>query len=85
MIVENQIAFGDKMPVAKTLTRLRAEGLNRHEAIHAIANTLAKHLFEVLHGSDGGRSNDDYYADLTSLTAVRWRQMDRDDAIVDKG
>ncbi|MCK4515029.1 MAG: hypothetical protein KAU31_07210, partial [Spirochaetaceae bacterium] len=33
-IVENQIALNEKAP-KKTLRRLRAEGLDRHDAVHA--------------------------------------------------
>src|SRR5450759_783466 len=35
--VENQIALGNEMPVQGTVQRLMAEGLDRQEAIHAIA------------------------------------------------
>src|ERR1700676_270077 len=35
VVVENQIALGDEMPVQRTVQRLIAEGLDRHEAIHA--------------------------------------------------
>jgi hypothetical protein len=42
-IVENQIALGDEIPVAATLARLEREGLDRHDAIHAIASILVNH------------------------------------------
>ena len=32
VIVENQVALADALPVERTLRRLMAEGLNRHEA-----------------------------------------------------
>ena len=35
-IVETQIALGDEIPVARTVDRLMAEGLDRHDAIHAV-------------------------------------------------
>jgi hypothetical protein len=38
VIVENQVALGDKYPVKSVLSRLIAEGLNRHEAVHAIGS-----------------------------------------------
>ena len=35
-IVENQIALGDETPARRVLQRLMDEGLDRHQAIHAI-------------------------------------------------
>ena len=35
-VVETQISMGDETPVRCTASRLMAEGLDRHEAIHAI-------------------------------------------------
>jgi len=37
VVVENQITLGNEIPVQSTVQRLMAEGLDRHEAIHAIA------------------------------------------------
>lgn len=37
VVVENQLALGEATPVPTTLERLMDEGLDRHEAIHAIA------------------------------------------------
>jgi hypothetical protein len=42
--VENQIAMGDELPVHGVLDRLQAEGLDRHDAIHAIGSALAEHM-----------------------------------------
>ena len=36
VIVENQVALGDKYPVKSVLSRLIAEGLNRHEAVLSV-------------------------------------------------
>ena len=44
VVVENQIALGDEIPVQSTLQRLMVEGLDRHEAIHAIASVLAEFI-----------------------------------------
>jgi hypothetical protein len=41
VIVENQAALGDEIPVHRTLDRLMKEGIDRHEAIHAVASVLA--------------------------------------------
>ena len=46
--VENQVLMGDATPVADALERLTAEGLDRHEAIHAIASVLAGLMFDAI-------------------------------------
>src|SRR5215813_2177430 len=38
--VETQAALGDETPVRRTLDRLVSEGLDRHEAIHAVGSVL---------------------------------------------
>ncbi len=42
LVIENQVAMGDEIPVAATLQRLLAEGLGRHDAVHAIGSVLSK-------------------------------------------
>lgn len=74
VIVENQLAEHEPAAV-QTLTRLQAEGLTRHDAIHAIGSVLAAHVFDVLtenHPAEGDR-NVAYAADLRALTAEKWR------------
>ena len=81
-IVENQIAEGDRLPVGRVLLRLTAEGLDRHEAIHAIASVLAIHVREQLRESGsqtrppGQQSDRDfiasYFSELEKLTAEGW-------------
>lgn len=53
-IVESQIALGDELPAQKTLARLLQEGLNRHEAIHAMGSVLADHLFNLMNTKSPG-------------------------------
>jgi hypothetical protein len=48
VVVENQVAMGDGLPVAGTLARLITEGLDRHEAIHAIGSLLAGHMHGLM-------------------------------------
>jgi hypothetical protein len=38
VIVENQAAQGLETPVRRTLARLQAEGLSRHDAVHAVGS-----------------------------------------------
>jgi|SRR5205809_13448 len=64
VVVENQIALGDEIPVQSTLQRLMAEGLDRHEAIHAIASVLAEAIDMDV--------RIDEVADVSRLTPPRW-------------
>jgi hypothetical protein len=73
VIVENQLALA-LAAVVETLERLRAEGLDRHEAIHAIGSVLAEHLVHLMRDEPGpGDPNIAYEAALRDLTAERWR------------
>jgi hypothetical protein len=73
VIVENQIALGDETPVRLKARQLMAQGLDRHEAIHAIASVLVKHLHDIVRNSeDVGEPNQRYYAALRRLNARKW-------------
>lgn len=73
-IVENQIAEG-LAPVVSAMARLTAEGLSRHDAIHAIASVLASHINELVKArADEKDSAAVYAAALERLTAKRWRR-----------
>lgn len=73
VIVENQVALGDAFPVKAVLIRLMNEGLDRHEAIHAIGSVLSEKLFAVMSGEDvKGDINVDYVEKLKSLSAESW-------------
>jgi hypothetical protein len=75
VIVENQAALGDETPVPKTLERLMNEGVDRHEAIHAVAAVLSDHINEILRGSSlPSDPNAPYYAALEKLTIESWRR-----------
>jgi hypothetical protein len=47
-IVETQIALKEETPVGRIARRLIGEGLDRHDAIHAIGMVLAEHIYDVL-------------------------------------
>lgn len=70
-VIENQIAMEGELPVATALQRLLEEGLDRHDAIHAVASVLANHLHEFFHGEDAARTHDDYFAEISELTAKK--------------
>lgn len=80
-VVENQIADA-KLPVRRIAQRLMSEGLDRHEAVHAIGSVLAGHINDLMREIKSGgdyvqpRSdrdpNEDYFAELEALTAEAW-------------
>lgn len=72
-IIENQIAGGLE-PVVRAMARLSAEGLSRHESIHAIASVLAAHISDLFNAkADERRSAAIYAAAVERLTARAWR------------
>jgi hypothetical protein len=76
VVVENQVALGKPTSVPATLNRLVAEGLDRHEAIHAIGSILMSIVFDVSHAPDVGDDiNAKYSRELAKLTAAGWRSQ----------
>ena len=73
-IVENQVALGDEVPVGRTLERLMREGLDRHDAIHAVGTVLAGLIWELMRGGDVDTTDPNlaYHEKLRSLTAQEW-------------
>lgn len=75
VIVENQVALGDEFPAQAVLLRLMKEGLDRHEAIHAIGSALSEEFFVVMSAEEAeGDLNADYVEKLKALTADSWRR-----------
>jgi hypothetical protein len=72
-VVESQLA--QAIPeVRQAFDRLRAEGLDRHDTIHAIGLVLANHMAELMENADQtGDPNARYFAELSAMTAARWR------------
>lgn len=81
VVVENQVAEGDALPVAAKLEALRDEGLSRHDAVHAIASVFSGLWWEL--STDRLDRNVDfnarYYAELEELTARSWLESVEDD------
>jgi thioesterase domain-containing protein len=74
-IVENQAALGDETPVRRTLARLMKEGVDRHEAIHAVAAALSEHVYDLVRAaSPPSDPNASYFAALERLTVESWRK-----------
>ena len=73
VIVENQVALGEEIPVQNTLERLMREGLSRHDAVHAIGSILAGCVFDLVKdGTEDQDINTNYYRQLEELTAESW-------------
>jgi hypothetical protein len=72
VIVENQIAEGDQIPVGSTLTRLMSEGLDRHDALHAIGSVLIDLIYGSLKDGSSSEATAAYFAGLSTLTAQGW-------------
>jgi hypothetical protein len=76
VMVENQIALGDSYPASAVLSRLMNEGLDRHEAIHAIGSVLAEQLYGTLKAERSEADLNAVYLDkLSKLTAESWRKL----------
>jgi SEC-C motif len=71
VVVENQIADAE-LPVRRTLQRLMSEGLDRHDAIHAIGSVLVGYLNEMMREKSNRDPNEGYFAELEALTAEGW-------------
>jgi hypothetical protein len=69
--VETQIAEGVPA-VVNTMERLMAEGLGRHDALHAVGSVLAAQMFDIVNAN---RPHDPeaYARKLDLLTAAGWR------------
>lgn len=74
-VVETQAALGDETPVRRTLARLTRDGMERHEALHAVATTLSAQMSRM--AKDRARAGDPtsaYYAALEKLTEKSYRR-----------
>jgi len=72
-IVESQVALGEEIPVRATLRRLLGEGLDRHDAIHAIGAVLADHMRRLMLEKDLEEDpNAAYFGRLERLTPESW-------------
>lgn len=77
-VVETQLAEGEAIPVQETLDRLLVEGLDRHEAVHAIGNVLAEHMYDLLRNKTAAEDpNPAYLRALGELAAAGWRKTGR--------
>lgn len=71
-VIGNQLAERYE-PAVSALARLLAEGLGRHQAIHAIGAVLAEQLWGVAQGAESAPGAA-YERELRLLSARRWRE-----------
>jgi hypothetical protein len=77
VVIENQLAEG-LSDVKKALGRLMAEGLDRHEALHAVGWVLSKHIYQTMKGDvQSFDPNEPYLRDVRMLTMKSWRRQTR--------
>jgi len=75
VVVENQLAEGI-VPAQEALGRLMGDGLDRHDAIHAISMVLMDHMQRIARGEvTESDQHEQYFDDLKSLTADKWLRM----------
>lgn len=71
-VVENQLAEGIPV-IQEALSRLMSEGLDRHDAVHAIASVLAEHTWRLLRNEPvSSDPHERYFQALRVLTAKQW-------------
>jgi hypothetical protein len=73
-IVENQLAMDEPPSVRQKLAELMAEGLDRHDGVHAIATVVADMLWEAHHNNQP-ISDDEYATRLKLLNVQSWRDL----------
>lgn len=81
-VVENQLADGYE-PALRAMARLRAEGLSRHDAVHAIASVVVAFVYDAAKSPDAESSGDPQLrieAAMDRLTAASWMQSGDDDS-----
>ena len=77
VVVENQIALGDETSAPAALERLMREGLDRHEAIHAVGSVLADYMQALVLGDAAPGATGRYNEELEKLTAAEWLETFR--------
>ena len=70
------MALADETPVAAVVKRLMQEGLDRHEAIHAIGCVLMGTLHETAQDDREADPTSAYYRELMQLTAEKWLRQE---------
>lgn len=72
-VVENQIAE-KLLPVLETLERFMSDGLDRHEAVHAIGYVLSGVMYNIMKDKAQEDPNPEYFRKLKEFTVEAWRK-----------
>lgn len=73
VVVENQAAMADDVPTGAALERLVGEGLDRHEAVHAIGGVVVEFMTDLLQEVGPTEFDNDRFTDeLDKLDAATW-------------
>lgn len=73
VLVEQQVARSQPPEAAQALARLRRDGMNRHDAIHAIGFILTEHMKQAME-SRTPVDESAYGRELSQLTLKSWLQ-----------
>ncbi len=76
VIVEHQIAMGFG-PTVRAMARLQAQGLSRHDSLHAVGSVVCSHMFEAMRkpaNADSGALQSEINAAIERLDAGSWRK-----------
>lgn len=73
LVVEDQLARGEPPEVRRAVARLRAGGLPRHEAVHAVALLVSNVASAAMEGQAWDPRA--YARELDALTVERWRSL----------
>ena len=73
LIVENRIALGDEVPDGAAVERLMSEGLDRHDAVHALAAVTLEVMGRVARGEEKDPEAA-VRAAVEQVTAESWRR-----------
>ena len=73
VVVENQIAM-EVEPVPTVVMKLIRQGLDRHDALHAVGAVLTTDVFALGKGIETSFNHLRYRRRLEKLTAKRWRK-----------
>lgn len=78
VIIENQIAMGGAMePVRERMRQLMAQGLDRHNALHALCYVLIRHMNWIGMSNIKGDQDARYFREIRRMTAQKWRAIHR--------
>ncbi len=75
VIVENQIALGDEVPTEATVECLIREGLDRHDAIHAVGSVLVDFVQALICDDAAPGANERYNEELKKIKAAEWLKV----------